>query len=527
MLSHGAALRPGDRAIVETALAALAADPFADAPFAELARVYESGPGLVALSGELQKRPPRAATAIVLGRVELRRGRRSDAARELRRALDPPLGQSLGAQLARRLALLLDQVGDPEGAIRAYTLGLDGAGPVEARGLRLRLGALYLGAGKVAEARAAWDVAKKSAPGDQALRRRIAEALAARGFFREAIAELAEIEPLIAGQPAAHLEVLRREADFARRSGDPRLAGKLLIDAFLVAASASQERLEDELSRTLRARYPGKEADTLRRLVEERVAREPLAGALLGDLLVARDRPRAVAAYRRVLAVRAGDRYVLRQLATLGHGDERIRDLEELVHLEPTDAKLAGELLVALFDAKRESDALACARAIRARFPDNPVVLFDLGDLLSRYHQAAEALPVYERVVALDGARPEYLVALGDTLRALGRKADAIQAYFRLVGPAAGTASYLRLVKILDERSEPAEAKRAFRAAVDKAPDDVSLRRNFAEWLTRAGSLTEARDEWQRVRDQSKDPFVKAQAAHALDKIQHQLLFNQ
>jgi tetratricopeptide (TPR) repeat protein len=317
--------------------------------------------------------------------------------------------------------------------------------------------------------------------------------------------------------------VLRREAELAQRAGDRAEAARHLCDAFAAAARAGLERQEEELSRALRSRWKREE---LQRLVERRAAKEPLFAALLGDLDAEKNPTRAAAAYKRALGKTASDRYVLGQLAALEKGADRIRDLQALAKLDPSDPRLAVDLATALFDAKRDDEAIAEVRSVRARFPDNAVVLFDFGDLLSRRKRDAEALELYERVVQLDGARPEYEVALGDTYRALGRRADAVAAYWRLLGPSPTRAGYQRLAKLLDDRGEKDEVARVYKKALEQSPDDVPLRRELAEWLERAGRLDESKAEWQRIGDATKDPFVKKQAAHAVEKIERKKMFN-
>jgi tetratricopeptide (TPR) repeat protein len=520
--AQAAPLGAGDRAVVATSLASLAADPFAEAPFHELVRVYETGPGLATLAAEVRRQstaqPARADLAILLGRIELRRGKRADGGRELRRALDrktPP-------QVARRLAVLLDGAGDRDGAIAAFQSGLAGAPAIEARGIRLRLGALYLAAGKTAEGRAAWEEAKRSAPGDLALRRRIAEVLASRGAYRDALGELRAVEALVAKDPPAHIDVLRRESDFARRAGDSALAGQLLIDGFQVAAKERQARLEEELSRSVLAYYKHED-----HAIAQRAQADPLLQALLGDALAAHNaRAKASTAYHRALSARPDDRYVLRQIAAIETGEEHLRALRTLAQLDPGDVRLAGDLVAAELAAKQDAAALRTVSEIEARFPDNPDVLFGLAALLTRNQKHEAALGLYQRVAKLEPSRSEYALALADGLRAVGRP-EAADAYWKLLGPSPTVDDYRRLIQILLERDEPKLIQRAYQGALDKDPSQLLVRRDYASWLERAGLPKEALPEWKKVAAQATDPFLRAQAAHATTAIENQLLLNQ
>jgi tetratricopeptide (TPR) repeat protein len=503
-------------------MVALQADPFAEAPFNELVRVYEGGPGLAALAAKVRQEshaaPARADLAILLGRIELRRGKRADGGIELRRAL----GRGTSPQVARRLAVLLDGAGDRDGAIAAFQIGLQGAPPVEARGIRLRLGGLYLVAGKTAEARASWEEAKRAAPGDLALRRRIAEVLASRGAYREALAELRGVEPLVVNDPAAHIDVLRRESDLARRAGEGGLGAQLLIDAFAVAAQARLIRLEEDLSRSAVAIL--KHDD---HALERRAQANAQLFALVGDVMMARgSKTKAVAAYRRALQARHDDRYALRQLSAIETGDAHLRDLAALAQLDPSDVKLGAELIVAQLAAGHDADARHTVDEIRVRFPDNADVQFELAELLARHKQMLAALPLYQRAVQLDPGRSEYQLALADVLHSLGR-AEAEPAYWKLLGGAPQAADYRRLIQILLERDAPTLVKRAYQEALGKNPDEVLLRRDFAVWLGRAGAPRDALGEWKQVEAKATDPFVRAQAAHAEKAIENQLLLDE
>src|SRR6185295_5753955 len=89
------------------------------------------------------------------------------------------------------------------------------------------------------------------------LRRQIAEALASRGAFRDAITELKEIEALLEKKkdPLALTTVLRREADLARRVGDTKLVYDALLHAYLLATHARQHALRAELTADLFRAY--------------------------------------------------------------------------------------------------------------------------------------------------------------------------------------------------------------------------------------------------------------------------------
>jgi tetratricopeptide (TPR) repeat protein len=521
-----APLGPAERASAETLLAALSAAPFADEPLAAIERIYERGPGRAAL---VQLSRQRAATdprfLVVEGRVELSFGMRADGVKSLTKAAatekDP-------ANL-RRLAQLLDDAGARAPAIAAYRGSIAGANAVEARHLQLRLGALYLAENKVKDAQAAWDQAKRLGPNDVALRRQIAEALAARHAWRPALDELHALEPLVGGDRLALVGVLRRESEIARQAGDRAQSGRALLRAFLAAVDAGQPTLEAELARDLLRLYdvrPKKPSPELLSMVAALEAANPAAAAVRGEVLAASgDLAGAQKALHAALAVHPSDPYLLRRLAAIDTGEARIRDLRALFEVQRSDPALGLELEAALLDAKDSAGAKMVAQTLRQRFADDVLSLTDLARLTGKNGLHAEALAAWERVVALTPNDPDALTGWGDELKALGRDDEARAAYLRLARDGS-TVSYRQLVSTLEKRKLVAEAKRAFAEAVGRHPDDLDLRRDYARWLAQNGAPTEAIAEWKRLRESTKDSFLQEFADREIKRLEWQEMLN-
>ena len=531
-------LGPADRASAQVVLSVLDADPFAEQPLAELERIYQRGPGLAALYADFaQRAAAREVTAsdlIVLGRLELARSHSPDALRAFGRAI----ALSDNPATLRRLGRLLDENGARVDAIRSYQRGRVGATPIELRAVLVRLGALYLSDGKTKEARAVWDEAIQLTPNDETLRRQIAEALAARGAFKEALAELHNVEAIVEKEPTALLTVLRREAEFARRAGNRAECTELLLRAYATATLLRSSPLRGEITLELLHLYaPERNASTAarRKGFDELLERirtfkktTPVVDALIGDVLAARgDTSQAIEALRRARDARPDDVYLRRRLCALETGEERVRDLTALFALERNDASIGLDLVAALFEAKQPDRAVEIAQTLRARFPDSAALLLEASRLLAKNARHAEAIELLERVLKLEPDFAEAVVLYADELSALGRGPEATQAYFRAVAKDGSVASYRHLIDLLAPRGLAVELKRAYTEALAKTPDDISLRRDYARWLVSSGARDEGLVQWRAVEERSRDnAFVRDYARHEIHRLETQKILS-
>ena len=536
-IASAAPISAGDLASARASAIALESDPFAEETLRSLVGAYQRGPGIIALQREFQaraaQRPPSAATLIVLGRIELLRGRRADAVRDF----DLATKATTDSDTLRRLGRLLDDSGATAEAIRAYQAGRVGATPVEQRTIALRLGALLLAQNKVNDAKVVWDDAKRLAPQDQLLRRQIAEAYAAHRAWGQGLAELKQIEPLVEDEPLAYIAVLQREADFARRLNDRESATRALIRAYEASAPLKQSPLRAELTLEIMRLYRadksvaqpsrGRNASELVAVAEKLQASFPSAAALVGEgKLAMGDTPGAVAALRRASKAGVPDPYLLRRLCDLETGETRVHDLELLFDLNRNDPSVGLDLVGALLEAKRGDEAVARAKTVKDRFVDNALVLVELARLLGTNGKHAEALKIEERALQLDPDNLDAVVAYADDLEAVGRTADASKAYFRLVAGNASPTAYTHLITLLGQRKLPADLKRAYEQALAKQPDDHELRRDYARWLSSTKAYDQSLVQWKIILQQSKNAFLREFADREVKRIETQQLLD-
>jgi predicted Zn-dependent protease len=581
------AFTPAQETLVETSLAALTRDPFAEQPFRQLIRVSSLGGegGLLRLVTALRAETARGDASLyaILGRLELELGQPRAAAADYEHAL------SLATQprLVRSLAQALDQLGSSEAAIRGFERVLstytDQIKPEELKDIKLRLCVLYFKAyaklpKQAGKASACFAEVKHRYPADQNLRRQIIDALIGGKAYREALAELAELEALVAtashasvdkGTRASRVALMQRRASLDQALGDWHAAGATLMDAFILVSKDPEEPddrelksrdrplLADELVRLYQTNH------ALPRLLTETQALEkkaPAGAALVGAVYLAmakaepknalKHRLEAVAAYERALAdhrreskagdAQEGDRYLLKQIvAAAPASPERLRSLEALVALSPNEPWFQLDLVRSLVEAGRTRDALSRADRLRAGFDDVPTVLAELGRYLLGKKIYAAALPCFQRALELEPDEPDLQLAVGDTLLGLDRKTDAARSFWKLLGPRPGISDYRALIEVLRTRKLKDEVTRAYQEgaklggagpnAKPEAKNDkgaqhkrLAFRLDYAAWLRSLDSLDVAEAECKAVRDEAQnagDSFLRETANYELKQI--------
>ena len=138
--------------------------------------------------------------------------------------------------------------------------------------------------------------------------------------------------------------------------------------------------------------------------------------------------PELVAAVER----RPEDAAARRALAIALHGARRrheaVAQFEKLVEIDPRRRHLL-DLALAYKSISRIPESVAVYERILALSPDDPVVLFNLGNISLTRGDDEDALDLYRRAIA---ARPDYILAhyyAGQALTRLERFAEAYRTY--------------------------------------------------------------------------------------------------
>jgi tetratricopeptide (TPR) repeat protein len=233
--------------------------------------------------------------------------------------------------------------------------------------------------------------------------------------------------------------------------------------------------------------------------------------------------------------------------------------LARLRALAETSAQAAPGQRLALAqrfaDAGAFEEALEQVGAVAQTDPEAPAIQEWRGDLLMRTGNAYRALEALEKAFENERARtPNLMAKLGDAMAALGRNEEALKRYARAVSE---DASYLypharaarvflaegregeaadALVKSLPKLEDPVEeallkartlhreglvgpAIVELRRAVDRFPDQTSLRVSLARLYQEAGKLDRARElieSWRASDPESAAPLVERARLEAL-----------
>ena len=144
--------------------------------------------------------------------------------------------------------------------------------------------------------------------------------------------------------------------------------------------------------------------------------------------------------------------------------------------------------------AGRHLEAIGCFEAALGQAPDDPKILFALGNTAQRLGMPGPAELFFRRVLAAEPGRVEALVNLGNLLRGCGQ----FEAAIALLSPAAAQNPRspelaLTLGSAFREAGDEANAVRHYRAALAEQPDFVPALVNLADLLCDAGQRDEAR----------------------------------
>ncbi len=157
---------------------------------------------------------------------------------------------------------------------------------------------------------------------------------------------------------------------------------------------------------------------------------------------------------------------------------------------KPNDAFLRG---AAHARAGRYIEAIACFETAIALSPDDPRILFALGNTASAIGHKGAAESFFRRILEREPDRLEALVQLGNLLRAWGRTQDAIALLKPAIERNPSEADlWLTLGSAVREAGDPATGEVFYREALRLCPESAPALGNLADLLADKGQVDEA-----------------------------------
>jgi tetratricopeptide (TPR) repeat protein len=410
---------------------------------------------------------PDNATAIEgLARMLLAAGEADQAIARYQAAADAAETENVRNRWLMTIAATYRSLGRPDEA-EALLLSLIEANPANSVAHQA-LGDLYQAANRLDEAIAHYRLAVEAAPGDVDLVFRLGRALLQVGQVEEANQIAAS---LLANSPSAWQSYLLA-GRVAQVQGDP-------------AAALASLRQAQSLAPTNSA-----------------------ALTLIGDTFLAASRADdAASAYSAASALQPNNVSALVGLSRVYTARGRVAEAEASLRRALTIAPthLAGQAALGrlLLRAGQPAEAIPLLEAAVAQQADHPTAVRDLADAYLTSDRIEEGLAIYRANLSLDEA--SQALVIGQALLNAGR-IDAglaeLQAY--VAAHADDPAGWLALAQgqqLVGDAAALEEADAALRRAIEAAPDDLTLRIRYGDFLLGQQESTAAAASFQTVID--------------------------
>jgi tetratricopeptide (TPR) repeat protein len=464
---------------------------------------------------EAKAAPDDPAAQVLLGLVYERRGRDDEAATRYERARSLAPGDYYPRYL---LGTLRARQGRFEDAAQALAEALDRDPPRgELLEIQKRLGQIQMRMGKAEQALQTWAKLAERFPDDRRVLTELAELLADEGRTDEAIAQWQRVAALAGDDRHLALSARVEIAQLQVRRGNPKAAVELFDRALDQVDPESW--LAKDLHRKIEAIFLRRDdAKGLVAYYEDRSARHPDELATRLRLASAQGRAgrpdAAIAQYREALKVAPSRRDVrealVGELTRAGRLGDALAEARALAEKWPNDAdalRQLGQLTLKAAPAEKrreaEAEAAAVYRKIAAIKPDDPALALQAAEACRQAARGTEtgrpsgregegspawavAEELYREAARRSKGAPAYLEYLGEFLHAAGRKGEALAAWAGMAEPADKAEGWRRLAEVEARFGYLDEAVAAGAKGVAAEPDNFGLREFQSALLLKA-----------------------------------------
>jgi len=452
----------------------------------------------------LKAKPGDGALMITLGRVIWSQGDDAaalahfEAAAKLRTD-DGPLQLVLG-DLYKRAGRLTE-------ARAAYDKGLAGSSDKAPKMKALRaLADLALGAGDIDGAKKYFEQYIALDSSNVQLRIELGDALTGAGKHDDAIAayKLAE-DKIGSGDPPRKIEVISRigaaytaKGELDKAVVEYKRAIKAAPKGYWTVGELTQrivdiyrtkQKLPDLLKEFEETWSEGSrghfEWDTLARLYEETGSADA-----------------AIAAYKKAVAKAPWEldsqRRLIQMLETSGRDDEALTQYEAVVKAAPGEARFQIDLADRYWRRGKVDKAMAQIKRLESSFGHDAGVLTAIADMYTRWGKDALAIAAFERLVKMEPDDPSHLVTLGDQYYTRGEQKKALEVWERLIAKKTA-AGYAEHGQVLADHGLSADALKSFQNAIALEPGNVELYKKRAAAYESLRRYSDAIGDWQKV----------------------------
>jgi cellulose synthase operon protein C len=482
----------------------LAKNPFDGDALARLLRHKKAAKLETEYDAKLAKSPNDYATLIVLARLRKMQGDEPGALAYFEQAhaikADDP-------RLLIELAALYRNAGKLTEARDAYDKALAKTTSADVKKKALRaLADLALTANDIEAAKKYFDKYLALEPKNIQLKVELGDALLQAGRHDEAIATYRAAEDTLKSDPSRRMEVVLRigQALEAKGSDDDataeyRRALKLVPKGHYIEGEVTSRiidiyRRKQDLA-SLLAQYEQQWP------VKKRGHFEWATLGLLYDETGAQDK--AIQAYRSAVKKAPWEldtqRRLIVVLESLGRADEAIKQYEAVVKVAPSEARFQLELADRYERRGDLKKALATLKRLEQSFPGDPGVQSALADLYQRWNKDDLALAAYERLAKLEPNDPAHLVVLGEQYWAKGDKAnqDKAIAIWKRIANAKTAKAYAKLGDTLAEHGMQVDGLAHYAKAIKLEPKNPDLYKGRAAIYEGQKQWAEALADWE------------------------------